>query len=792
MKNILKKAGDSTHSLVDVCERVSKIGIYLLIFLVPVLFLPWTANVLEFNKQAALIILTFISFFAWLLKVLISGKAKINLSIVYIPVALVLLVYSLSTIFSWWRYGSFWGWPQITSESLVSIVGLVLVYVLIANIFNRKEMFYLASTLTLSGVLAMIFGIFQLFGKYLFSVGFTKAVSFNTIGGVANLGIFAAVLLPLSMMLLVTSKKNLFRVFFAIAIFVEAITLLVVNVSIVWWLVIVGSALVFAFAMQRRDIFDSRWLIMPMFFLSLALLFSLFRFSIPGMPERPIEVYLKQVPSLQIVAKSLQTNPVFGTGPGTFNYNFARYKETSFNAGNFWNASFDWAGSKFLTVLSTTGVLGGLVLISLIGFFIYFGIIFLLKKSHVENISIGEEEDLDKTFLWNLGIGLFISFIVLSVAYFLYNSNITLDFVYFAVMALFIGLLYPTKKEFTLKSSSFTTLIFTFVTTIIFVFGLGIIILEGQRYVSAVSYLDGVKLWQEGKFDQALKNLSRAATISPAVDLYWREIAQANLQNIDIIANNSNLSQDQKKQTMQASVNQCVNAAKTATEINPKNPINWALRGSIYQSLIGTVGGTKDWSVQAYEEALKLEPANPSYPTQAGVSILKEVGNLSEQEKDKKDALLEEAKKYFEEAITLKSDYAVAHFQLARIYMDQKKDDEMVNSLEKAKESAPYDVGLAFQLGLIYYQKGDFEKARIELERAVFLSPNYANALYFLGLTYDKLKQRDMAIIIFQKIIESNPDNSLVITILSNLKAGKSALDGVQQENAAQPPINEK
>lgn len=789
---MLKKASDSTHSLVDICERVSKISIYLLIFLMPILFLPWTANVLEFNKQAALIILTFISFFAWLLKVLISGKAKINLSIVYIPAALTLLVYSLSTVFSWWRYGSFWGWPQVTSEGLVSIVGLVLVYVLIANIFNRKEMFYLASTLTLSGVLAMIFGVFQLFGKYLFSIGFTKAVSFNTIGGIANLGIFAAVLLPLSMMLLVTSKKNLFRVFFAVAILAEAVTLLVVNIPIVWWLVIIGSALVFAFAMQRRDVFDSRWLIMPMFFLSLALLFSFFKFSIPGIPERPVEVYLKQMPSFQIALKSLQTNPVFGTGPGTFSYAFARYKDTDFNAGDFWNANLDWAGSKFLTVLSTTGALGALAFIVLIGFFIYFGIIFLLKKSHVENISIGAEEDLDKTFLWNLGIGLFISFMVLSIAYFLYSSNVTLDFVYFALMALFVGLLYPAKKEFTLKSSSFTTLIFTFVTTIIFVFGLGIMILEGQRYVSAISYLNGVKLWQEGKSELSLKSLGRAATISPAVDLYWREIAQAYLQNIDIIANNSSLSQDQKRQTLQFSVNQCVNAAKTATEVNPKNPINWSLRGSVYQNLIGTVGGTKDWSVQAYEEALKLEPANPSYPTQAGVSVLREAGNLSEQEKDKKSILLDEAKKYFEEAITLKSDYAAAHFQLARIYMDQNKEDEMVDSLEKAKESAPYDVGLAFQLGLIYYQKENFGKAQIELERAVFLSPDYANALYFLGLTYDKLKQKDMALIVFQKIAQSNPDNSLVITILNNLKAGKGALEGVQQGNSIQPPINEK
>jgi len=61
--------------------------------LLPILFLPWTANVLDFNKQALLIILVFVSLFAWMLKILISGKASFNLSSVHIPLAALFLVY---------------------------------------------------------------------------------------------------------------------------------------------------------------------------------------------------------------------------------------------------------------------------------------------------------------------------------------------------------------------------------------------------------------------------------------------------------------------------------------------------------------------------------------------------------------------------------------------------------------------------------------------------------------------------------------------------------------------------
>ena len=178
MKTITNKSSRT----VEACEKVSKISIYLLAFLLLILFLPWTANVLDFNKQALLIVLVFASLFAWMLKILILGKANFNLSVVHIPIAVLFLVYTASTIFSSWRYGSFWGWPQVNSESLLSLLGLSLLYFLIVNIFEKKEIFYLMISLVISGSLAILYGLLQLFGKFLIPISFTRAVSFNSIG----------------------------------------------------------------------------------------------------------------------------------------------------------------------------------------------------------------------------------------------------------------------------------------------------------------------------------------------------------------------------------------------------------------------------------------------------------------------------------------------------------------------------------------------------------------------------------------------------------------------------------
>jgi tetratricopeptide (TPR) repeat protein len=775
----------SSSSLNETCDKVSKISLYVLVFLLPILFLPWTANVLDFNKQAALILLVFISIFAWMLKILISGKASFNFSVVHLPVIVLFLVYAASTIFSLWRYGSFWGWPGLTSESLISLLALVLLYFLIINIFKRKEIFYVIFCLILSGFLSVIYGLFQLFGKYVIPIGFTKSVSFNTIGGVNGLAVFVAVLLPLIIIALVVSKQKGLRILFVIAALLSAALLLLINFQIAWWLVIAGCALIIAFGTQKRDIFDNRWLVLPMFFLAVALLFSFFRFQIPGTPERPVEVFLTHRASFNIAFEALKNSPVVGSGPGTFINNFSKFKDISFNNSSLWDMRFDWASSKALTIMGTVGILGILSFLALMGFFIFYGIKFLFTSAYQK-----EEEGQELFSL--LGLGIFISFLTLTIGFFLFKSNLSLDFVYFVLMGCFVSLLYPAKKEIILKPSSLVTLAITFGFTLIFIFGLGVLILEGQRYASAVSYLKGMETWQAGKTAETLKHLETAVRISPQADIYWREIAQVYLRAMSETAVRTDLSQAEVTRQVQLYINSAVNAAKAATETDPNNVVNWSSRGIIYQNLIGIVGGTKDWAVSAYGEALKLEPANPYFPTQAGISILTEASRLGQDKTEERTKLLTEAEEKFNEAIRLKADYAAAHFQLAIVYQAQGKQAEMISQLEKTKSIAPFDVGLAFQLGLIYYQMGDFQKAQIELERTIVLNNNYANALYFLGLVYDELGQKELAIKVFERVLANNPDNGLVIQILKNLRAGEKALKGIAKEQTPVVPIEEK
>ena len=75
--------------------------------------------------------------------------------------------------------------------------------------------------------------------------------------------------------------------------------------------------------------------------------------------------------------------------------------------------------------------------------------------------------------------------------------------------------------------------------------------------------------------------------------------------------------------------------------------------------------------------------------------------------------------------------------------------------------------------------KNDYKKAIPVLERAVVLNQNYSNALYFLGLSYDKQGNKDGALAAFKRIGVLNPDNQNVKDIIVSLESGGSAFDVV-------------
>jgi len=761
------------------CENILRYSIYILIFLLPILFLPWTSDALDFNKQTFLVLFVFVALFAWLAKILISGKISIKLNKTNIAVLVLFLAFLVSTIFSTDKYGSFWGWPRVTSESFLTVLCFIIFYFLVSNVFSKKEIIASIILFALSGLLVVSIGVSQLLGLFL-PFNFAKSPSFNTIGMVGELGLFIAILLPLLIVLEIYSKKWL-RIIFGAGILLSIISFVLINYAIVWWIVLVGCALFILVAVAKKEFFDLRWLGIPMFFLVLALSFIILQVQIPS-PQRPIEVYLNQATSLGISFSALKEYPVFGSGPGTFSYVFSKYKGSDLNQGILWNLKFNSAGAKAITILATTGILGFASFLALIAATLFYGAKFMIGAGRER-----EAGQRGEVFI----SAVLVAFAAQTTALFFYGSNLALDFLFFFLIACFLGLFAEEKKEFSLRPSSFATLFVTFIATLFFIFGVGLLFLNGQRYVAEIYYTKGILNFAFGQKDEGLQKLESAVRLNPKSDVYLTQLSQAYLFRLGDVIADASFSDEDKSAISQLLMNNSVNAAKIATDVSPKNANNWAVRGLVYRNLIGAIVGVEDWALHSYEQAIQLEPSNPYYATQKGIVYMTKAAIVNKDDNAKRNEDLDNAKKEFDRAVELKSDYAPARFQIAMFYQAKGQIDEGIKALEELKAYSPDDVGLLFQLGLIYYQEKDFNKAKLNLESAVSVSPNYSNALYFLGLTYYKLGQSDKAIEKFEKVLEFNPGNEEVRVILANLKEGKDPLSGIIQEIPPQAPIDE-
>lgn len=671
---------DKENSLIlKICDWLVKYSIYAVTFLMPIFFLPWTSNVLDFNKQVLLILLVFVALFAWMLKTLISAKFELNISKIHIVVGVLFLVYFLATLFSVNKNGSFWGWPQSSSESLLTLIGLAVLYFLVSNTFSKKNIFTGMVILSVSALVAEVIGVCQLMGLFI-PLDFAKSISFNTIGSVGSLGFFAAILLPLTMVMLIISR-NWWKVLFSVELILSALILFLVNYNIVWWAVVVGSAILIIFGMIKRGIFDGRWMALPMFFLAVSLFFVLLNPQILLVSQKTNEVFLTQKSSLDISLQALKEKPIFGSGPGTFSYDFLKFKNPSFSQSSLWTVTFTQATSKVLNDLASTGILGLVALLLFMAFPIYCGISFFVSKKASDQALI---------------LGVIAVLLTQVLTYFLYNSNVVLSFINFFMIAALVSLIAGEKTKYDLRPSSLMTLIVTFIFTLVFIFGLGLLILGGQRYVAEVNYFKGLVALQAGNTDAGTRNLELAASMNPSSDLYFRQLSQVYLALLQKeLQNTETASTDAQKNKIQALVANSINAAKIATDLNSQNVANWSNRGLVYQSLNGLIGDATTWAMNCYQEALKLSPNDPSlFLQQANVNITL-ASALKQDQADQKTQLLNTAKDELEKAIILNPNYSNALYSLGLVYDALGQKDKAITEFTKVQQLNPQDTNIS-------------------------------------------------------------------------------------------------
>ena len=636
-------------------NKLIRYGLYSLVFLTPLFFLPLTVMPTIINKQMLVSVFVFSLFILWMLKIMSEGRFSLNLGLIGKLIVLLVLTLGASALFSVSQPQSLWG-INFEADSFYSFVLYALIFFLFANLISKEQIKTVLRVFLLSsGILALLFLIQTLSGISIFPWDFTQNIGFNPIGSNQGLGMF----LGGALVIFIALRNELFQkekekiVWSLLGLFIFACLVLINNQAS--WLGIIVSLSLMLWKMLRemKGVMDNREFnkfILPLFVFVFSLI--LIQFSFAGdLVALPAEISLTSRATFDITKETLALNTknlILGSGPATFAYQHSLFRGLGLNMTDFWQIQFEQGGTAFLTFLICFGLLGGLILLGIMGAFFYQS----LKK-----IKAGADSQ-DLAVIAG-GTYFLVSWLV-------YPTNLCLMFAAFLMFGLWLAG-NNQSQEFVFTQSPQKAFFIMFLGVVLIVGSIMGLYEFGQKYAAALNYAKGVEiinvLGQEPedvrsvKLTQGIILINKAAQLDPK-DIYFRNLSQSFLIQINYILNDQTTDQDQKQKLFQQAVSNAELSATNAVQINPANSQNLMQLANVYKNLaVLNVGGAKELVILNYQEARKLDPQNPLIPFNIAVIYFT-------------DEKMEEARQELEKSLALKSNFQPALDLLKQITAD--------------------------------------------------------------------------------------------------------------------------
>ncbi|MBI5794217.1 tetratricopeptide repeat protein [Candidatus Uhrbacteria bacterium] len=764
---------------------------YLLFFLIPIFFLPWTTNILEINKQMLLVVLTVVGLLAWLGQMVMSKQLSFKSGWLNLVPGLFFVVLLISSLTSVAGYQTWVGQASQEYVSFLSTTMFLVIFYMLMNgasdtLVQRNILFALLLSSALSGLLGLL-GMFNLFHL---PFVFSQSNGFNTVGTMNGLASFLTLMMFVGLALWLVSQNGrdriiplgsvgtFMRALIVIVTVINLLTLIAIDFWVFWIINIIGVLLLGGFVfIQSQEFPNPRRFALPLvvLFVSILLLFL----PTPLKLGLPIVVSPSYGTSWQIAKTTLGVSTkqlLVGSGPGTYLYDFLAYKPATVNASQFWSLHFDRAKSDFVTLLTDVGVLGGLLWLTLM--------VWVASKAIGRLVFERDHEE------WKMTYVLFVGWAVLFLTHLLYSSNITISFLLWGFTGLLASQVMLKSWESDFGRSPKLGLATSFAFVVVAVGVIASLFVTGSRYAAEVAFAKAVTVDQseDGTIDEVIGELNRAVQFNGLSDQYYRNLSSAYLvQAREKIAAASASGEEltgEQTQDIANSVTLAIDAAVRATEIEPNNVTNWVMRGSVYRDVMSFAQGAEDLAASMFLNTIQLEPTNPVHYTNLGrvylavserARTLKESKDAETAKKsaDQEVSLLATAEQAFNKAISLKGDYLPAHYYLAAVYERQGKLDQAAARLMALRNNNLADVGIAFQLSQLLIRLRQYDTATQELERIVELSPDYGNALWYLASMYEISDRQDEAIDLIERVVKNNPDNEVAKDRLARMRDGE-------------------
>ncbi len=752
------------------------------ITLLPVFFIPGVFTSLGFTKVFMVGLILLMAFILLSLSVLRSGTARVMIPPALAFFWLFAVVAVVAALLSGDVRDSLFGNAfEVHTAGFITVMALLMtVGMLFAN--QKRMVTRLFLGLGLSTILLQVYHLVRLvFGGDFLSLGIFTSPTMSPIGSFNDLAIYSGlVVLVLLVLVREVTSTRIGKIVSFTLLLSSLLFLAIINFYAVW-LVVGFFALMMLLYLVSRDTWlrSGEAVDTPVTRTALALVglvciasavFVVSGDSVGGVVSRVTGLsYLEIRPSvsstIEITRSTFGDNALFGTGPNRFEDAWREYKNPIINQTTFWGTVFT-AGSGFIpTLIITTGI-SGLVAISL-----FFGsLIYLIYKLFVRSDfkdsgwkSIGVLAFVSSTYLWLMSMLYVPGTTVLLLAAFATG----LVFATYATVKSEGGLVVDVTKNRQYGFLLIATVLVVIITSVLSA------ITISKQYWSGVIYANTILSFQSGGEYSVIDNgLMRAFDLYNQ-DTYLSERAQLRFLELQKLSAAEPTALSQQQYT--AYLSEGINLAEQAILLDPTNPANYLVLGNFYSLLSpNDFEGVKEQMSALFARVRDLDPVNPFY-------------YVVEARYQAQNGDLSGARGSLTKAIELKNNYTDALFLLSQLDIEEGKVADAIAVTSAIVSIEPSNPTRYFQLGVLLAANKDLAAASQAFEVAVRLDPNYANARYFLALTYLDQDKKTEALEQLNKVKETNTDNATVLELIRQVESGTY----VKPDDLLGVPVNE-
>ena len=327
--------------------------IFALALLVPFFFLPITEDPVGINKLALASLLSLIGLVCFFGSVFEERKFDYPRSWFVLFAFLFIVAQAVSAVFSIVPAESWYG-SLDKPDSFLAFATYGLIFFLTFYFFRLEDIRKVGAFLGAGLIVSSAISLLQMFGVLQGPNPAGSAIQWGIlmVAGVAALaGANPDDLRP--------AQKKFFFAFAAVA----GVALFFLNYQFLWLAVAVFTIALAALRFEPKQQFRYAFIVIV-----LALFFTLVGPRLPKFVAAPADMRPDITATGAVAEGALQNwRALFGSGPATFSLDYAAFRPIAVNQTASWNVSFDQGYDFMLTVIATSGIVGFLLLLAMLG-----------------------------------------------------------------------------------------------------------------------------------------------------------------------------------------------------------------------------------------------------------------------------------------------------------------------------------------------------------------------------------------------------------------------------------------